>query len=65
MNKITVAKMEREMPTSDIGRNLKWEVNGPNGEVQKFHTKDDAKLYARIRRKTETSNEAMKLYSRC
>lgn len=64
-NTITVVKMEREMITADIGRNLKWEVNGPNGELQRFHTKEDAKLYKRIRGKCETSNEAHTLYCRC
>ena len=62
---IKVYRLERPMPTADIGRPLRWAAEGPNGEIQKFRIRDDAKLYARIRAKSVSSNEAMKLYSRC
>lgn len=61
--KVQVSKMERPMPTADIGRPLRWEVNGPDGEVQRFHKRSDARLYAHIRAVTKTSNEAHRMYS--
>lgn len=65
MTKITVSRLDRPMPTADIGRPLRWAVEGPNGEIQKFRTRDDAKLYRRIRAESTNSNEAIKLYARC
>lgn len=43
---------------------LKWQVAGPNQEVQKFGRKADAKLYAKIRRKASTQAEAINAFVR-
>lgn len=41
---------------------LKWIVNGPSQEVQKFSTKKDAMRYASIRRKSASFAEACSRY---
>lgn len=41
---------------------LKWEVIGPGDELQRFSTRDDARRYRRIRRRSASFNEACNAY---
>lgn len=65
MNKVTVTRMETPEHHGDWhDAPVKWQVKGPGKELQKFSTKKDATLYARIRRKCLTMNEACLAYMR-
>lgn len=64
MKKVTVKKMAcRELSGDWHDAPLKWTVDGPNTECQKFSTKKDALEYAKARRHSETQQEAMKKFS--
>jgi len=41
---------------------LRWQVSGPESELQKFSTKRDALLYRKIRRKAGSFTEATALF---
>ena len=43
-------------------RPLRYAVYGTNGECQKFATQKDAHTYARLRRRTETQDEAVNAF---
>jgi hypothetical protein len=63
--KITVTKMEKPEQSGDWhDQPVRWQVNGPKTEVQKFSTKADATLYARLRRNSSDFNEASEAYLR-
>lgn len=52
MARITISKLNRPEPAGDWhDKPLRWKVTGPVGEIQKFTTKSDARLYAKLRRK--------------
>lgn len=64
MNKVTVTKMPRaELQGDWHDRPLKWQAAGPGTEIQKFPTKREANLYAKIRRKAGSFREASNTYS--
>lgn len=64
MTTIRIEKLERPEHQGDWhDKPLKWQAVGPGSEVQKFATKADATLYARIRRKFATQQEAISLFA--
>jgi hypothetical protein len=63
-SKILVSRLERTEHSGDWHDSpLKWQVVGPGTEVQKFFTKKNALLYAKIRRNSKDFNEACRKYS--
>jgi hypothetical protein len=59
---ITIEKMERAERAGDWhDAPLRWIVKGPLAEAQKFSTKAEATLYARLRRNNSFS-EALRKY---
>lgn len=59
---ITISRLDRPERYGDWhDKPLKWQVLGPATEVQKFSTRKEAELYARLRRKTDQPN-AIRLY---
>lgn len=49
---ITVSKLDCFERSGDWhDKPIRWRVDGPGAEVQKFSTRKDAELYARLRRK--------------
>lgn len=60
---ITVTKLERPEPAGDWhDKPMWWVVNGPGTECQKFQTKKNALLYARLRRNSTSAFEAGRRY---
>ena len=65
MNKIklTITKLERAEHNGDWhDRPLRWQVAGPDNELQKFSTKAEATLYAKIRRASVDAAQASRHY---
>lgn len=59
---ITVSRLDCFERSGDWhDKPLRWRVDGPGAEVQKFSTKKDAERYARLRRKL-TLLEAMRAF---
>lgn len=62
---VKVTRMERERHAGDWhDKPLRWQVTGPDSELQQFSTKRDATLYARIRRRSRDFNSASNEYVR-
>ena len=56
---ITITKLAQPEPCGDWhDKPLRWQVEGPGTELQKFCTKADAKLYATIRSRSASFNAA-------
>ncbi|AKF13639.1 hypothetical protein PHIN3_376 [Sinorhizobium phage phiN3] len=63
MTKIVVSKLAREIHDGDWhDAPLRWQVAGPGAEIQNFSTKKDALLYAKLRRKAKSFQEASDMY---
>lgn len=63
--KIAVSKLPtREFSGDWHDAPLKWQVAGPDTELQKFSTKREAQHYASIRRKSASFNEACATFGR-
>lgn len=63
MNRIKVTRMEQPEHSGDWhDKPLKWRVDGPANEVQKFQTRKNAEQYATIRRHSADFNEAHRAY---
>lgn len=64
--KIEVVKLDRPEQCGDWHDNpLRWVVNGPRSECQKFSTKRDAEKYASIRRRNTDQLAAINYYTSC
>ena len=60
---IKVERMERPEASGDWhDAPSRWRVIGPNDELQKFSTRDNARVYARLRRQSVDTFEATHLY---
>jgi hypothetical protein len=63
MQVITIEKLERPEHGGDWhDKPIRWIVKGPSDEAQKFSTKKDATLYAKIRRASNSFREASHKY---
>jgi hypothetical protein len=61
---ITVSKLEHPEHAGDWhDKPLRWIVNGPDTECQKFQTKKNALLYKRLRARSNSAFEAGRWYS--
>lgn len=58
VHKVTISAIPWEYVGDWHDRPLRWEVRGPNGELQKFSTKKWAEKYAALRRSSVTEHEA-------
>lgn len=59
---ITISKLDCFERSGDWhDKPLRWRVDGPGAEVQKFSTRKDAEQYARLRRKL-TLDQAIKSF---
>lgn len=57
---LVIEKLERPEHAGDWhDAPLRWVVKGPLDETQKFSTKEEATVYARIRRRSSTQVEAI------
>lgn len=57
--KLIISKLPRPEHCGDWhDKPLRWQVAGPDRELQKFSTKKDAMLYRRIRKHARDFNEA-------
>lgn len=64
MTTIQVRRLDRPQYEGDWhDAPLKWTVIGPSSEVQNFETRKNAELYARLRRRTASMNEAARAYA--
>lgn len=62
---IRVERMPREELHGDWhDKPCRWQVVGPGAELQKFSTRDDARLYARVRRASPDNITACSAYCR-
>jgi len=60
---VTVSKLARPQYSGDWhDKPLRWSVDGPRSECQKFSTKQDALQYARIRRRFMDQLDAINAY---
>lgn len=56
MNKVCVTKLDHPERSGDWhDKPLKWKATGPNNEIQKFSTRQDAETYAKFRRRMSAS----------
>lgn len=63
-SEITVTKLACEEHWGDWhDKPLRWSVNGPRSECQKFSTKREAMQYATLRSRSSSQFEAIKAYS--
>jgi len=61
--KIQISKMERSEHQGDWhDKPLRWQAVGPDSELQKFSTKKEASLWAKIRRRATSQFEAFRTY---
>jgi len=60
---ITISKLDREERCGDWhDKPVRYAVNGPRSECQKFSTKKDAQKYASVRRRHSDQLLAIKAY---
>ena len=60
---IEIVKLQRPEHCGDWhDKPLRYSVNGPRSECQKFSTKKDAEKYASLRRRVTDQLEAINLY---
>ena len=64
MAKITVVAISPEACGDWHDKPLKWAVNGPGNEVQKFSTKADALKYKSVRFRSYDQNAAFHNYAK-
>lgn len=61
--KITISKIQTEASGDWHDKPLRWAVNGPGSEIQKFTRQADARTYLQIRRQCKTQAEAIRIYA--
>jgi hypothetical protein len=63
MNKVTITKLEHAEHWGDWHDPLiRWSVNGPGTECQKFCTKREAQRYATTRRHSDSQADAINVW---